>query len=79
MIALRPSGDGRIQHYEGTQILEELADCVIDAHLPRPGSVTQGVEAGYMANAWVRLQHPDYDELRGLMTRVGETLKVHAS
>ena len=26
-----------------------------------PGTPTQPVEAGYMANAWVRLRHPDYD------------------
>ena len=27
----------------------------------RSGTATQPVEAGYMANAWVRLRHPDYD------------------
>ena len=34
---------------------------IIDAHLPDPGTPTQPVEAGYMANAWVRMKHPDYD------------------
>lgn len=78
MIALRPSQDGTIARYEGTQLLEELGDAVLDTHLPPPGTPTQGVEAGYMANAWVRMQHPDYDELQGLMNRVGETVKVIA-
>jgi hypothetical protein len=36
------------------------------------------VEAGYMANAWVRMRHPDYDELRRILTKVGETVKVRA-
>ena len=38
---------------------------VIDAHLPDPGTPTQPVEAGYWANAYVRMRHPDYDALRG--------------
>ena len=30
-----------------------------------------------MANAWMRLRHPDYDELRRIMNEVGETVRVH--
>ena len=44
-----------------------------------PGTPTQGVEAGYMANAYVRMRHPDYDALRGMLDEVGRTLHVHAS
>ena len=51
---------------------------VIDAHLPEPGTPTQPVEAGYMANAYVRMKHPDYDVLRGMLNDVGETITVHA-
>ncbi len=32
-----------------------------------------------MANAWVRLRHPDYDTLRGMLDDVGRTVKVRAS
>jgi hypothetical protein len=32
-----------------------------------------------MANAWVRLQHPDYDTLRELLDFVGRTLHVRAA
>ena len=46
---------------------------VIDAHLPDPGTPTQPVEAGYMANAYVRMKHPDYDVLRGMLNDVGES------
>jgi hypothetical protein len=31
-----------------------------------------------MANAWIRMRHPDYDELRKMLTVVGETVKVRA-
>ena len=79
MIALRPDRDGRIRGYSGMELLEgEYAPCVIDAHFPPPGTPTQPVEGGYMANAWVRLRHPDYDQLRGILDRVGQTVKVHA-
>ena len=79
MIALRPDKDGVIDRYEGVEELQRrFAAHVIDAHLPPAGTPTQGVEAGYMANAWVRMKHTDYDELRRMMNSVGETLKVRA-
>ncbi len=79
IIALRPSADGRIHGYTGVeQMQERFGEWVIDAHLPPEGTPTQPVEAGYMANAWVRLKHPNYDTLREMMDEVGRTLKVHA-
>ncbi|MEM7049893.1 MAG: ATP-grasp domain-containing protein [Acidobacteriota bacterium] len=79
MIALRPSGDGRIAGYEGIDEMQNaFGQWVIDAHLPPPGSPTQPVEAGYMANAWVRMRHPDYDELRRIFDIVGRKVRVHA-
>jgi hypothetical protein len=42
------------------------------------GSRTGPVSGGFMANAWVRLTHPDYDELRRMMDTVGRTVRVHA-
>lgn len=79
MIALRPDKDGVIERYEGAEELQKsFGRHVIDAYLPPAGTPTQGVEAGYMANAWVRMKHPDYDELRRMLGVVGETLKVRA-
>jgi len=79
MIALRPDHDGRIVGYEGgDRVFDALRPWILDAHLPPPGTPTQPVEAGYMANAWLRLRHPDYDELRRMLDFVGETLKVRA-
>lgn len=80
IIALRPDRDGRITGYEGVgELQSRFGQWVIDAHLPPPGTPTQPVEAGYMANAWVRLRHPDYDALREMLDIVGRTLKVRAS
>ncbi len=79
VIALRPDRDGRISHYDGLDtVRERYSNNLVDWHLPSPGTPTQPVEAGYMANAWVRLKHPDYDTLRGMLDDVGRTLKVRA-
>ena len=79
IVALRPSQDGVISGYSGVDELQQrYGEWVIDAHLPPPGTATQGVEAGYMANAYVRMRHPDYDTLRGMLDTVGGTLHVYA-
>jgi carbamoylphosphate synthase large subunit len=80
MVALRPDADGSITGYAGAQEMQEqYGEWVIDAHLPSPGTPTQAVEAGYMANAYVRMRHPDYDVLHGMLDAVGRTLHVYAS
>ncbi len=79
MIAVRPDRDGHIAGYSGVAELQRrYGDCIVHAHLPDPGTRTQPVEAGYMANAWVRARHPDYDQLRGILDDIGRTLKVYA-
>ncbi|MBX3375004.1 MAG: ATP-grasp domain-containing protein [Phycisphaeraceae bacterium] len=79
MIALRPDTDGRIAGYEGlADVHQRYGDAIIDAHFPPVGTATQGVEGGYMANAWVRLRHPDYDRLREILDDVGRTIRVRA-
>jgi carbamoylphosphate synthase large subunit len=80
VVALRPDQDGRITGYTGAEeINQQYGEWIIDAHLPSPGTATQPVEAGYMANAYVRMRHPDYDMLRGMLDAVGQTLHVYAS
>jgi carbamoylphosphate synthase large subunit len=80
MVALRPDSDGQITGYTGVEEMNrQYGEWVIDAHLPSPGTATQAVEAGYMANAYVRMRHPDYDALHGMLDAVGRTLHVHAS
>jgi hypothetical protein len=79
IIALRPDRDGVIEGYEGLdEIQRRYGEWVMDAHLPSEGTPTQPVEAGYMANAWVRMKHPDYDQLKAMLDAVGEVVRVRA-
>jgi carbamoylphosphate synthase large subunit len=80
MVAVRPDNDGHITGYTGMRELQQqYGEWVIDSHLPPEGTATQPVEAGYMANAYVRMRHPDYDTLRGMLDAVGTTLHAFAS
>jgi formate-dependent phosphoribosylglycinamide formyltransferase (GAR transformylase) len=80
IVALRPERDGHITGYSGVEDIQARSgEWVIDAHLPPPGTPTQPVEAGYMANAYVRMKHPDYDVLRGMLDDVGRTVHVYAA
>ena len=79
IIALRPDRDGAIAGYSGIDEAQgRYGEWVIDAHFPDPGTPTQPVEAGYMANAYVRMRHPDYDTLRAMLDDVAQLIQVHA-
>lgn len=79
IIALRPERDGTISGYSGLESIQgRFGQWIVDCHFPSEGTATQGVEAGYMANAWVRMKHPDFDQLRYMLDEVGKTVKVHA-
>ena len=79
IIALRPEHDGAIAGYDGLErVQQEFGEWIIDFHIPSEGTPTQPVEAGYMANAWIRLKHPDYDHLRWMLETVGQTVSVWA-
>ncbi|NNF43897.1 MAG: ATP-grasp domain-containing protein [Phycisphaerales bacterium] len=80
IVALRPEADGRIAGYEGREAVEHAyREWIIDGHFPPPGTPTQPIEAGYMANAWLRMRHPDYDELRSMFDAVGRTIRVRVT
>ncbi len=80
IVALRPDRDGQISGYSGLDDANgRFGEWIIDAHLPDIGTPTQPVEAGYMANAWVRLRHPDYDTARSMLDDIGRTVHVHAT
>ena len=79
LVNLRPNRDGRIAGYEGLESVQQAyGEWIIDTNIPSPGTPTQPVEAGYMANAWIRVRHPDYDHLRHILNTIGQTVKVYA-
>ena len=79
IIALRPESDGRIAGYQGLEVVgRKYGPNVIDWHLPPEGTPTQPVAAGYMANAWIRMKHENYDALCAILDDIGRTVKVRA-
>ncbi len=80
IIALRPDRDGKISGYEGTdRIFAKYGDLVVGEYFPEPGTHTQQVEAGYMANAWMRVRHEDFDTLKAILNEIGETIKTRSN
>lgn len=77
IVALRPTQDGQVTGYQGLQQIQSRhGEWIVDYHIPPEGTPTQGVEAGYMANAWIRMKHPDFDELRKMLDDTGQTVEV---
>lgn len=79
MISLRPDRDGRIVGCEGMAAVQErYGEWIVDGHIPAQGAPTGPVEAGYWANGWLRMRHPDYDQLRAMMDDVGRSTQLRA-
>ncbi len=79
LINLRPSCDGVIVGYEGVERMQRNYGAgIFKLRLPPVGSRTQPIEAGYLANAYVCVRHPDYDGLREVLDDIGRTVKVIA-
>jgi biotin carboxylase len=78
-IQIRPSQDG---HYTGHRgLAEAFARCgewIYEHNTPSPGTKTAVLDKGWLVNTWFRLRHADYDQLRELMTFLGETVKADA-
>ena len=78
-VQVRPDRDGKVASYKGLdQVAKRCGDWIWQSELPVPGKKTVPIEKGYLANAWFRLKHPDYDELLRMMEYIGSTLKVRA-
>jgi hypothetical protein len=72
IVALRPGHDGRISGLHRGRGAAAAVRRVGHRRAPAAaGHRDPGVEAGYMANAYVRMRHPDYDTLHACSTRWG--------
>jgi formate-dependent phosphoribosylglycinamide formyltransferase (GAR transformylase) len=79
LMALRPNRDGVISGYSGLdEVYRRYGDLVTASYFPRLGTPTQPVEAGYHANAWIRIRHPDFDTLKEILSDVGRLAQVWA-
>lgn len=80
ILSLRPTQDGHIERYSGLDEMQaKYGQWVFNAHIPPIGSHTQPVEAGYMANVWLHIRHPDYDTLQEMCMEIANRVKVIAS
>jgi len=78
-VQVRPDRDGRVVRHEGLeQVWAECGRFVYEYEVPKPGAPTKPLDKGWLCNTWFRLRHEDYDTLRGLMTRIGATVRCHA-
>ncbi|MEZ4655626.1 MAG: hypothetical protein R3E12_19055 [Candidatus Eisenbacteria bacterium] len=51
---------------------------IYEANIPNPGTPTAPLEKGWLVNTWIRLRHPDFDTLRGMMDFLGKTVHAYA-
>jgi hypothetical protein len=80
LVSLRPTEDGVVSSYSGVETMQRrYGEWIFRLHLPPPGTRTQPIEQGYLANAYVFVKHPDYDALRAILHDIGHTVRLVAS
>ena len=78
-VQVRPDREGKVASYVGLdKVAKRYGEWIWQSEVPPPGRKTVPIEKGYLANAWFRVKHPDYDELLRMMNAIGATLKVRA-
>ncbi len=78
-IQVRPVVDGVVTRVVGlSELLPRLKPHIWAWQVPKPGTPTDPIYKGYLNNLWIRLQHPDYDQLRAMMDLIGERVRVEA-
>jgi hypothetical protein len=67
-----------VEHRGLELALRRCGPWIYEYEAPLAGTPTKPLDKGWLVNTWFRLRHEDYDELRGLMTLLGETVKTLA-
>ena len=80
LLNLRPNRQGTVRGAIGvTEVTQRYAQYINKLHIPPVGSKTQPVDAGYLANGWVTVRHPDYDGCKAMLTDIGRTIQIFAT
>lgn len=80
LVSVRPNVDGTVTGYEGIETVQRrYGERIFRLHLPPPGTRTQPIDSGYLANAYVFVFHENYDILREILEDIGRTLKMNAA
>ena len=78
-VQVRPDREGRITGHTGVEpIRTRFAQSIYECEIPPRGAVTKALDKGWLVNTWFRLRHPDYDELRRMMTTIGRSVRTQA-
>lgn len=76
-VQVRPERDGQVAGYENLEeVMRKIRPFLFAKEIPAVGRQTVAIEKGYLANAWFRLRHTDYDALCECMSWIGRTLRV---
>ena len=79
LLAIRPTRDGRVQGYQGVdEVQRRYGQHIVKMYLPPLGQGTQPIEAGYLANAYLYVRHPDFDACKEMMDDIGRTIVMRA-
>ena len=78
-------GDFYEMFFEDAVRASELLDIALTARgtdpegnkIPMAG-VPHHSAAGYLANGWFMVRHPDYDDCRGILGDIGQTVRMFA-
>lgn len=78
-VQVRPDVDGVYVGHRGlAEVLERCGPWIFASSVPAPGTPTRPIRLGYLENTWLRLRHPSYDTLRGMMDLVSSRLEALA-
>lgn len=78
-IQIRPDRDGRYVGHDGLEEAQRrCGEWIYEAGIPSPGVPTFPLEKGWLVNTWIRLRHPDFDTLRGMMDFLAQTVRAFA-
>ena len=78
-VQIRPDRDGKFAEHQGIDAAwQRCRPFIYEYEVPEPGTDTKPLDKGWLCNTWFRLRHEDYDQLRALMTFLGETVRSKA-
>ena len=78
-VQIRPDRDGNFAAHQGLDAAwQRCRSWIYEYEIPELGSPTKALDRGWLCNTWFRLRHPDYDQLRELMTFLGRTVRSTA-
>ena len=78
-IQIRPEQDGHFRGHRGLEAaFQRCGKAIYEYEVPDAGTKTKGLDRGWLVNTWFRLKHKDYDQVREMMTFLGDNVRAEA-